>query len=201
MAAAAPMNPLREALRLAAAELGPAGHGWALVGGLAISARLEPRFTRDLDLAVSVADDRAAEALIQHFRRQGYEILALVEQEVTGRLATIRLGSPAGRRGVIVDLLFASTGIEPEIVEAAEPLEIAAGLRVPVARLGHLLAMKILSRDDERRPQDLIDIRNLLAAATEDDLAQAREALELITRRGCHRNKDLLAELGALWSS
>ena len=33
----------------------------ALVGGIAVSTRTEPRFTRDLDFAVAVADDAAAE--------------------------------------------------------------------------------------------------------------------------------------------
>lgn len=34
---------------------------WALVGGLAISARIEPRFTRDLDIAIAVENDARAE--------------------------------------------------------------------------------------------------------------------------------------------
>lgn len=38
---------------------------FALVGGLAVSARTEPRFTRDADLAVALASDAEAEALIR----------------------------------------------------------------------------------------------------------------------------------------
>ena len=34
----------------------------ALIGGLAVSARTEPRFTRDADLAVAVTSDAEAEA-------------------------------------------------------------------------------------------------------------------------------------------
>jgi hypothetical protein len=46
-----------------------------------------------------------------------YRLLASIEQEETGRLATVRLGSPPAVSGdVVVDLLFASSGIEPEIV-------------------------------------------------------------------------------------
>jgi hypothetical protein len=33
-----------------------------LVGGLAVSVRTEPRFTRDVDLVVAISDDHAAEA-------------------------------------------------------------------------------------------------------------------------------------------
>jgi len=52
-----------------------------------------------------------------------------VEQEATRRLATIRLIPPGEReRGVVVDLLFASSGIEREIVAGAQVVEVMAGL-------------------------------------------------------------------------
>ncbi len=41
--------------------LGRLGLRWALIGGLAVAVRAEPRFTRDVDLAVAVADDRELE--------------------------------------------------------------------------------------------------------------------------------------------
>lgn len=190
------MNPLEKALRQLAGELN-AETRWALVGGLAISSRLEPRFTRDLDLAVAVESDAEAEHLIRRLTRLGYSPRALVEQEAKDRLATVRLSAPENS-GVIVDLLFASSGIEAEIVSEAEPLEIAPGLTLPVAQLWHLLAMKVLSRDDQRRPQDLVDLRNLLAAVSGEDLAKARRALALISQRGFNRKKDLAVELEKL---
>jgi hypothetical protein len=45
----------------------------------------------------------------------------------------------------VVDLLFSSSGIESQICRDADPLEVAPGLRVPVAHGGHLVAMKLLS--------------------------------------------------------
>ncbi len=57
------MTPLRELLRRAAGDLDGLGFEWALVGGLAVSARTQPRFTADADLAVAVSDDHAAEAM------------------------------------------------------------------------------------------------------------------------------------------
>lgn len=45
------MNPLAQVLTAAMAAL--KGADFALVGGIAVSARTEPRFTRDLDLAVA----------------------------------------------------------------------------------------------------------------------------------------------------
>jgi predicted nucleotidyltransferase len=191
------MNPLKELLRQVDSELREAEKPWALVGGLAVSSRMEPRFTRDLDMAIAVRDDGEAEELIYRFRHAGYGVLALIEQEAVDRLATVRLNAP-GETGIVVDLLFASSGIEPEIVEDAGPVEIASGLEVPVAQLWHLLAMKVLSRDDQRRPQDMVDLRNLLAVVSDKDLDRARGALSLITERGFHRQKDLLADLEEL---
>jgi len=47
------MTQLESVLRRAVADLGDAGARFALVGGLAISVRTEPRFTRDADLVVA----------------------------------------------------------------------------------------------------------------------------------------------------
>lgn len=95
----------------------------ALVGGHAVSARTEPRFTRDLDLAVAVADDRHAEQLVGSLRARGYRIVALIEQEAVGRLATVRL-EHGSAPGVTIDLLFATAGVEPEVVAGAAPLRL-----------------------------------------------------------------------------
>jgi hypothetical protein len=52
---------------------------YALVGGLAVSARTEPRTTRDVDIAVAVDDDSAAEALIFALQQRGYSVAAVIE--------------------------------------------------------------------------------------------------------------------------
>lgn len=59
----------------------------------------------------------------------------------------------------MLDVLFASSGIESEVVGSAELLEVLPGLTVPVARIGHLIALKVLSRDDRDRHQDIADLR------------------------------------------
>jgi len=162
---------------------------------------VDPRFTRDADVAVRVTDDGAAEALVLALQRGGYHVEAAIEQEATNRLAAVRVvppGESAG--GVVVDLLFASSGIEPEIVQSADMLEVLPGLRVPVAGISHLIALKILARDDRTRPQDRVDLAGLLARADAPIIAAVREALALITRRGCHRGRDLAADLDALLS-
>ena len=171
------------------------GYPWALVGGLAVSARAEPRFTRDVDFAVALKSDREAEALIRAVQARGYRIDTVLEQETTGRLATVRLVAPgSGEHGVILDLLFASSGIETEVVNRATVIEVFPGIELPVAQVSELLALKILARDDERRPQDTVDIRALLQEATASDLAATKMALALIVERGFHRKRDLLQD-------
>jgi predicted nucleotidyltransferase len=189
------VNILEAAMRRIAADLERHGRRWALVGGFAVSARAEPRFTRDIDAAVIVDDDSDGEALVRSLLADRYRVLASVEQEETGRLATVRLSSPLGGGDVVVDLLFASSGIEPEIVRAADVTEIVPGLSLPVATAGHLIALKLLARDDQHRPQDLADLRALRAVATSADYRAAREAVRLISARGFDRGRDLLAAL------
>jgi len=193
------MNSVEAALRRIAADLDDRRQRWALVGGFAVSTRAEPRFTRDVDVAVAVPDDGAAESLVHSLLSNGYRLVASVEQDATDRLATVRLAGPMSRQeDVLVDVLFASSGIEPEIVQAAEPIEILPGLTVPVANTGHLIAMKLLARDDRTRPQDHADLNTLIQVATNADIQTARNSMELITRRGFNRDRDLTTALAEL---
>ena len=61
---------------------------------------------------VSLAGDAEAEALIHTLRGRDYRIGAIVEQEAVGRLATVRLTRGHGARAPVIDLLFASCGVE-----------------------------------------------------------------------------------------
>ena len=149
------MSRLETTLRSISADLSGCHARWALVGGLAVSARCEPRFTRDVDLAVAAS-------------------------------------------GVVVDLLFASSGIEPEIVAFADRLEIFPGLELPVAAVGDLIALKLLARDDIRRPQDGADLVSLIAVASNADLARAADAVALIVARGYQRDRELASDLRRL---
>jgi predicted nucleotidyltransferase len=190
------MQTVREALLRALGHLGQLDHAFALVGGLAVSARCEPRLTRDVDIAMAVSGDSDAEAVVLRLQRLGYRVVTTLEQDVTRRLATVRLqSSEVEDAGALLDLLFASSGIEPEIAARAEPIEILPSISAPVAQPGHLIALKILARDDRLRPQDAMDLRSLLRDASEADLALAREALALIHVRGFHRGRDLSAAL------
>ena len=163
------MTP-EEALVDVTTRLTRLGVAHALVGGLAISIRAEVRFTRDVDLAISVDSDADVERLTRALAAEGFALVAVVEQDDTKRVAIARLRSPSG---IVVDLLAASSGIEHEIV-----------------------AMKVLSMRDARL-QDRIDARGLLATG-QVDLVEVRGLLALIQARGFARGQDLGAKLDAL---
>jgi predicted nucleotidyltransferase len=162
-----------------------------IVGGLAVSARCDPRFTRDVDIAVVVNTDEDAEELIRALASHGLQMHGLVEQEAVGRLAMARLSTADG---LSIDLLIASSGIETEVVTNAETLEIVQGVRLPVARTGHLIALKLLSVAPGRET-DAADLRNLASIATEAEWNLASEAVTQIQERGFARGRHLDAEL------
>lgn len=190
------LEVLGEILTRAGADLDRAGVRYALIGGLAIGARTVLRFTQDADLTVAVDTDLEAERLTGTLISLGYRLSTEIDHVPTGRMAILRLVSPAvppdrdPEDAPLLDLLFHSIGIEQEIVQQAQRIEILSTVTLPTARLPHLIAMKVLSESD-RRPQDRIDLQQLLRVATDADLAQVPPLLDKITRRGFANEKDL----------
>jgi hypothetical protein len=189
------MTPLGAALRSISDSLIRESAAFALVGGLAVSARTEPRFTRDIDLAVASATDAAAEDLVRRLVQDGWTIDAITEQDAVGRLATVRLQPPRDvGTAAVIDLLLASSGIEAELVRDAELLEVLPDVVVPVATVAGLMVLKALAAGPAR-PQDDVDLAALIAVATARDRNGARQLAELVVERGFHRDRDLVAEL------
>ena len=186
------VTPVEQEFRRTVADLDALLVRWALVGGLAISVRSVPRFTKDLDFAVAVADDSEAEDVVLRLRGRGYQPVGVLEQEYLERLSGVRL-ERAGS-DVIVDLLFASSGIEDEVVAKATRLQVLPRLSAPVATTGHLIALKVLAG----RNQDLTDLGLLIPAASAEDLEMARQAVRLIQTRGFNREQDVVGDLGKL---
>jgi hypothetical protein len=185
------MIEVARALASVSRALQQQGRDTALVGGLAVSIRAKARFTRDVDVVIAVVNDADAESLIFALGQEGYHPVATVEHEIHQRLATARVRSP---EGIAVDLLFASCGIELEIVERAESMTVPDVGPVAVARSEELLAMKLLSMSPKRL-QDRMDAQNLLRFHPDLDLDAVRDNLHRITARGYHRGRDLMALL------
>lgn len=170
----------------------------ALVGGLAVSMRSRERFTRDIDFAVAIASDQQAEQLGLAMQRLGYRLIMVLEQEAKGVISTLRFQHPDDKDDQpSIDLLCGSTGIEAEIVAGSTIEAISAEHSVPVASTPHLIAMKVLSVN-ENRDQDRGDLRALFAVATKAEIELARESVKLVVERGFSREKDLLSEFERL---
>lgn len=191
------MQSVDSVLRQAASDLEAIGARWAVIGGLAVAFRAEPRFTKDVDLAVAVANDQEAEAIVNRLQVRGYALASLVEQDYVNRLATARLVRPqAGTSSAFIDLLFANSGIEDEIVRRADLLEVLPDVFMPVASIGHLIALKALAG----RHQDFTDLGYLISAASDADLDEAKAAAAAIEARGFNRGQNLSHDLAVMLS-
>ena len=166
-----------------------------------MSARVEPRFTEGVDLVTSVDGDGAADRVSAHLMRRGYRLIKLLLRDDAHRVATLRLQPPVPE-GVdvvaaelpILDCIFATCGIEPEIVAEATETEVLTGVRVKTASIAHLVVMKLLSECPER-DKDRRDLRHLLKLARPHDLRDVERLIRLVKTRGFSRGKDLRAVL------
>jgi predicted nucleotidyltransferase len=156
---------------------------FALIGGLAVSARSEPRFTRDVDLIVDTPTDADAEQLIRALLGKGYGLHAQLEQKSVNRLATCRLLQLDQSDGVIVDLFFANFGIEQEVLEKASEEELTDEISLPIVQAEDLIALKLLAVSNRNRPRDSEDILNLLEHVSAARLKRTRELLRLMAER------------------
>ena len=170
------------------------GVRFALIGGIAVSYHSVERTTKDIDLAVAVESDAEAESLVRTLTRRGYRIATVIEQDEADRLSTVRLVSQVDDE-ILVDLLFASSGIESEIVSGAEEIEVFPNVFMPVGNRASLIALKVLSANLKTRLKDILDLQNLLDRANPEEIDIARNLLSLITERGYNRNKDLQKDL------
>lgn len=156
----------------------------------------EPRLTRDIDVAIAVDSDSEAESIVRVLCMRGWRLAEVVEHEERHRLSTARLHSTdADLEGMVLDILFASSGIEPEIARAALRVELLPGITLPVAPRPHLLAMKLLARDDRHRPQDADDLRSLIRSAAPEEIDEARRLVRVIEERRFNPKRDLVAAL------
>jgi predicted nucleotidyltransferase len=191
------MNRIERALVRVATDLAWLKVPWALVGGFAVSVRAEPRLTRDVDVVVAAGADSEAERTVRDLSGRGWRPVEIVEQEALGRIATARLAfTDEGRDEALLDVLFASSGIESEIARNAEIVEVVPGVAIPVATRADLIALKLLARDDRSRPQDADDLAGLIRKASPEELHRTRDALTLIMDRGFNRKRNLLELFG-----
>ena len=140
----------------AAQVLETRGIRFALIGGLAVSLRGQPRMTVDVDLVI-LADVDQALRLAQELSSTPFEPLFPGVEEVVARSFILPLRHRA--TGIRVDVAIGMSGFEQQAVSRATKVTIG-DVRVPVVVVEDLLVMKALAG----RPQDEHDIRGLVAA-------------------------------------
>lgn len=236
---------LANGLERSYARLGQAFDGldmpWALAGSLAVSARLEPAYMTHAGVVLHVSDEELAHRTLDRLQETGLHLLSVTEQmsvknwdhehgrpadpanieiepHPNGVVAGARLVDDTGDRDLELDLVFAASGIEPEIIAAADRLEILPGQPFAVARTGHLIALTLLSYSETGRPplaanfasmdeysseqayegiREHADLNALTGAAREEDWRLAWEAVDLMATRSATRSRDLRAAMAA----
>lgn len=190
------MNKFVENIKRATKDLNSLKVRYALVGAFAVGVRSRPRTTKDVDFVVIASTDAEAESIVMAFQKRGYEVIQALEHKEKKYLMTVRFLMPNSQSTQAeIDILFRLCGIEKEVVENSTLIEILQGIKVQVATTGHLIALKILSCNDDLRPNDKSDIMALLAEATVDDIKVARDSIKLMIERGYGGDKNLASLL------
>lgn len=147
-------DPLQQTLIDAAEFLDAEQIPYALIGGMAVSLRSQPRMTADVDMVIRADVPRALE-LITVLARSRFEPLFAGVTDVVQRAFILPLRHR--ETGVKVDLALGLSGFELQTVERADRLQVAGGA-IAVATPEDLLVMKVLAG----RPQDDQDVQGLL---------------------------------------
>ena len=159
----------------------------ALIGGLAVSLRGQPRMTVAVDLVVLASVD-AAIRLVADLASTPFDPLFPGVEEVVATAFILPLRHR--QTGIRVDLAIGMSGFEQDAVARATPVMIGAA-SIPVVSIEDLLVMKALAG----RPQDDEDIRGLVAAGLQTIDWQA--CLTLAERLGNAIDIDIAARLRA----
>lgn len=170
-------EPLRKTLIDAVSFLNDQSLPYALIGGLAVSLRGQPRATADVDIVIATDIERAV-ALAGSLHQSSFRPLF----DDISEIVTSSYLLPLRHRltNVKVDLAIGISGFEREAVSRAESIPLA-GIMVRVARAEELLIMKIFAG----RPQDEQDLLGLVIAQGErldwdNCLQMARELGEAV---------------------
>ena len=171
----------------AVAVLEARGMRCALIGGLAVSLRGQPRMTVDVDLVVLATVEEALQ-LVHELDGTCFAPLFPGVEEVVTKSFILPLRHRS--TGIRVDLAIGMSGFEQRAVHRATPVTIG-GTRIPVVSIEDLLVMKALAG----RPQDDQDIRGLVAA--QRDVIDWSACLELAEKLGEAADLDIVSRLRA----
>ena len=144
------MPELDDALFTLSSWLTENGIGHMVIGGFAVTVWGEPRFTRDLDVTVSVPADKFAQTV----NRISSRFVSLSQDPV--KFATETRVLPIMVESVPAALIFAALPYEEDAIARAHQIQLRNGA-VPVCSPEDLILHKIVSQ----RPRDHEDIEGV----------------------------------------
>lgn len=125
---------------------------YAVIGGHAVNAWVEPRFTADIDVTIS-AGPAQLDRLTAALERRGFRISAQYGEEQPSGPDFVRFVSEDSR--VVLEFQSAKTRLQEDVIRRAH--QDARGLRVATAE--DLIVLKLIAH----RPKDRIDLIGLCA--------------------------------------
>ena len=125
---------------------------YLVVGGYAVMRYTEPRFTKDLDLLISV-ESKNAKAVYNALKEFGAPLSGLTVKDFSQKGYFYQMGRPPMR----VDILMSIPGVEFDDVWSRYERLTINGVEMNFITKKDLITSKKASG----RPQDLIDVENL----------------------------------------
>jgi predicted nucleotidyltransferase len=148
-----PQN-LQTGLRQIADVLNSSNIRYALIGGIAVGFRSQPRFTKDIDLLLEISQVKLPGLLDDlHDRGFAFETAKTIQEWTKDHLAVIDF------HGVRIDWLKPVIPLYKHVIDTSKT-ETWLGCSVAIASPECLILTKLIAF----RTQDQVDIENLLAA-------------------------------------
>jgi hypothetical protein len=133
---------------------------YAFIGGIALNAWAIPRATFDLDLAVSVDEDRVS-VLLDALAERGFIVDPVFRTGFRDRVAQmekIHVHLPAGATLMAVDLFLGTTPFLRSLIERRQSIDLGRG-PIAICTAADLILLKLIAD----RPKDRVDVANILA--------------------------------------
>lgn len=145
------------------------GLRWYVFGAQAVVALGRPRMTADVDVTVELGT-LSLEELLPELLGAGFEPVFELDAEFVATTRVVPLRHSATE--MPVDVVLAGPGLEELFLDRAVVMDLG-GASVPVIAPEHLVVTKILAG----RPQDLEDVRGLLASGRSLDTGEVDSIL------------------------
>jgi hypothetical protein len=151
---------------------------YLIVGGYAVMRYTEPRYTKDLDVWVE-ATPKNARAVFKALREFGAPLKNLTELDFSREGYFYQMGRPPAR----VDIVMSIEGVRFSDAWRGRVKTDFDGIPTQILSLQHL----ILNKRSVGRPQDLLDVTNLLES---EQLASRLRQEPKAPKQKRHKKKD-----------